>query len=220
MITYKDVSKNPYILEFIKQTKTALNAHDYTDHGINHVRLVADRARSIANEIGLSKRDQELAAIASFCHDMGNFLSRRLHNYLGAMLFQQIFPKDFSPKELSLIMKSIVNHDKAEMKFTHAISAILVLADKSDVRRSRVIVKNKKIIQEDIHNRVNFAVTDSHLRIDKNKKLITLTLKIDTNFVPIMDYFEIFTDRMTMCRKAARHLKYRFGLVINNFKLL
>jgi hypothetical protein len=117
-------------------------------------------------------------------------------------------------------MKAIANHDKYEMKFSDPISAIVVLADKSDVRRERVIVKDLKIIKSDIHNRVNFAVKSSRLGIDKKKKRITLVLRIDTSFVPVMEYFEIFTERMVYCRKAAEYLGYQFNLVINNFKLL
>jgi metal-dependent HD superfamily phosphatase/phosphodiesterase len=181
---------------------------------------VADRARTIAKEIGLEERSVELAAIASFCHDMGNFLSRSYHNYLAPLLFQQVFAKDFSPEELSIIMQAISNPDKEEMTFTTFVSAVVVLADKSDVHRSRVTSRKLEEIKADIHDRVNYATKESHLKIDKVKKRITLILKIDANFVPIMEYFEIFTERMVFCRKAAKYLGYDFGLVINNFKLL
>ena len=219
-MTLREVKKNPLVLEYLQQTEETLKVYDYTDHGIRHSQLVAARARTVAREIGLSKRDQELAAIAGFCHDFANFLSRTYHNYLGALIFQQIFINDFSPKELALIMQAIAIHDKYEMKFSNPISAIVVLADKSDVRRSRVIIKDMKIIKTDPHNRVNWAVKSGKLGIDKRKKRITLSLKVDTNFVPVMEYFEIFTDRMVFCRRAAKYLGYKFGLVINNFKLL
>lgn len=220
MITLSQVKKHPQILEFIKQTESALVALSYTDHGFRHSNLVADRARTIAKEIGIAKRQGELAAIAGFCHDMGNFLSRPYHNYLAPLMFQQIFYNQFEPREMAEIMQAIANHDKEGMNFTNAVSAVVVLADKSDVHRSRVSVKNIEQIKTDIHDRVNYATKESHLKIDKAKKRITLTLKIDTNFVPIMEYFEIFTERMVFCRKAAEYLKYDFGLVINNFKLL
>lgn len=220
MITLNQIKKNPQILEFIKQTEISLTAIYFTEHGLRHSNLVADRARSVAKEIGLSEKEQELSAIAGFCHDMGNFLSRTNHNYFGALLFQQVFSSDFSPEELVLIMEAIANHDKGEMNFTNAISAVVVLADKSDVHRSRVTVKVMNEIKSDIHDRVNFATKMSRLKIDKTKKRITLTFKIDTNFVPIMEYFEIFTGRMVYCRKAAKYLNYDFCLVINNFKLL
>lgn len=220
MITLTKIKKNHQILEFIKQTEIALAVSGYTEHGLGHSNLVANRARTVSKEIGLSKEEQELAAVAGFCHDMGNFLSRSNHHYFGALLFYQVFSKDFNPEELCLITQAISNHDKEEMRFSNPISAVLVLADKSDVRRSRVITKNLDKIKADIHDRVNFATKMSRLKIDKKEKRITLSLKIDTNFVPVMEYFEIFTDRMVFCRKAAKYLNYDFGLVINNFKLL
>jgi len=220
MITFKDVQKNPFVLEFIDQTEKKLKAIEYTDHGIGHASLVSARARTLAQEIGLGDREQELAAIASFVHDLGNFLSRTFHNYFGAFIFQNLFGKDFSPKELALIMEAIVSHDRDEMEITDWLSAVTILADKSDVRRTRVTITDMNVIKRDIHNRVNFAVKSSRLGINKKSKIITLSLKVDTNFVPIMEYFEIFTERMVYCRKAAEFLGYKFGLVINNFKLL
>jgi len=220
MITLTDIKKNPWVLEFIKQTEIVLANLGYTEHGLRHANLTADRARTVAKEIGLSKREQEIAAIATFCHDMGSFISRANHHYFGALLFCQIFNQNFNPQELSLIIQAISHHDKEEMRFSNPISAVVVLADKSDVHRSRVIVRDISKIKVDIHDRVNWATKLSQLKIDKNKKKITLTLKIDTNFVPVMEYFEIFTNRMAYCRAAAEYLNYQFGLVINNFRLL
>jgi len=222
MITLAQVKKNPQILEFIGQTEKVLVALSYTDHGFRHANLAADRARKIAQEIGLKKDEEEMAAIAGFCHDMGNFLSRTLHNYFGALLFHQVFQNDFRQTGLVAIMQAISNHDKKveDMSFASAVSAIVVLADKSDVHRSRVLVKKIEEIKTDIHDRVNYATRMSNLKTDKKKKRITLTLRIDTNFVPIMEYFEIFTDRMVFCRKAAESLGYDFGLIINKFRLL
>ncbi len=222
MLTLSKIKKDPQILEFIKQTEKVLAALSYTDHGFRHANLVADRARKIAREIGLNKEEEEMAAIAGFCHDMGNFLSRTLHNYFGALLFHQVFQNQFQPQKLVTIMQAISNHDKRieDMSFANAVSAIVVLSDKSDVHRSRVIAKNIEEIKTDIHDRVNYATRMSSIEADKKKKRITLTLKIDTNFVPIMEYFEIFTERMVFCRKAAESLGYDFGLIINKFRLL
>jgi metal-dependent HD superfamily phosphatase/phosphodiesterase len=220
MITLNDVKNNPQIANFIKQTEEAMNALNYTNHGVRHTGLVADRARQIAKSIGLSPREGELAAIAGYCHDMGNFMTRSYHHYYAALLFHQIFQHEIAPEEISVIMQAISNHDKEEMNFSHAVSAVLVLADKSDVDRSRVIEKDMGKIKLDIHDRVNYATTGSHIKVDKEKKRITLTLKIDTNFCPIMEYFEIFTERMVFCRTAAQFLGYDFGLVINKFRLL
>jgi uncharacterized protein len=220
MITLNEVKENEQVLNFIKQTEEAMRALAYTDHGIRHASVVSETAKNVAKEIGLSERDGELASIAGFCHDMGNFMTRTNHHYYGALLFHQIFQGKFEPEEISTIMQAISNHDKEEMNFTHKISAILVLADKSDVDRSRVLEKKVEEIKKDIHNRVNYATTESKLKVEKKDKEIILSLKIDTNFVPIMEYFEIFTDRMMFCRKAAEFLGYKFGIVINQTRLL
>lgn len=220
MTTLNDVKSNPQILEYIKETELALSALSYTNHGLRHTNLVADRSMQIAKAIGLSKREGELAGIAGYCHDMGNFLTRTFHHFFAAMLFNQEFKGQFDPREMAIIMQAISNHDKEEMNFTSAISAIVVLADKSDVDRSRVASTDMEHIKADIHDRVNYATRESKIKIDKTKKRITLTLKIDTNFVPIMEYFEIFTERMVFCRKAAQFLGYNFGIVINKTRLL
>jgi metal-dependent HD superfamily phosphatase/phosphodiesterase len=220
MITLDDVKKNPQILEFINQTEEAMEALSYTNHGLRHSEIVSDRAMQISKAIGLDERESELAGIAGFCHDMGNFMTRTFHHFFGAMLFGQVFSNQFDPKELAMIMQAISNHDKEEMNFTHHISAILVLADKSDVDRSRVTAKDPEHFKNDIHDRVNYAAQESMLKVNKAKKKITLTLKIDTHVCPVIEYFEIFTERMVFCRKAAQFLGYDFGLVINNFRLL
>ncbi len=220
MIALDDVKKNLQILEFISQTEEAMQALSYTNHGLRHSNVVADRAMQIAKSVGLGGREAELASIAGFCHDMGNFMTRTYHHFFGAMLFGQVFNDKFEPRELAMMMQAISNHDKEEMNFTHNISAILVLADKSDVDRSRVTETKIEKIKEDIHDRVNYAARESKVKVDNAKKQITLTLKIDTNFCPVIEYFEIFTERMVFCRKAAQFLGYDFGLVINSFRLL
>jgi len=222
MITLQDIKSNPRILEFIDQTRTVLAELGFTDHGIRHSKIVADRAMAIAKDIGLPKKEQDLAAIAGFCHDMGNFLSRTYHNYYGAILFNSVFGDEMDPKDLVVVMQAISNHDKRkeDVTFVNKVSAIVVLADKSDVDRSRVAVSDMTEIQSDIHDRVNYAAQKSRIIVDKKKKTITLSLDIDTEFVPVMEYFEIFTERMTFCRRAAESLGYNFGLVINKFHLL
>lgn len=220
MIKFEDVRKNPYILEFIKQTDMALDTIGYTDHGMRHAELVAKRSYDLAEKIGLVERDQELCAIAGFCHDMGNFLSRTNHHYWGALIFSQIFASQFEPEELAILMQAISNHDREEMRFTNKIAAVTVLADKSDTNRSRVKQVDMANLRTDIHDRVNYAVEESGIEVDSDKKEIKLILKIDTNFCPIMEYFAIFTGRMMYCRQAADALGYNFSLEINHFKLL
>ncbi|OGZ64167.1 MAG: hypothetical protein A3A98_04270 [Candidatus Staskawiczbacteria bacterium RIFCSPLOWO2_01_FULL_40_39] len=220
MINLDDVKKDPQILEFINQTEEAMEALSYTNHGLRHANVVSERAMEIAKSIGLPEREGELAGIAGFCHDMGNFMTRTYHHFFGATLFSQVFLDKFEPQELAMVMQAIANHDKEEMNFTNNISAILVLADKSDVDRSRVTSKDPDHFKNDIHDRVNYAATESKIKVEKEKKRITLTLKIDTNFCPVIEYFEIFTERMVFCRKAAQFLGYDFGLVINKFRLL
>jgi metal-dependent HD superfamily phosphatase/phosphodiesterase len=220
MLTLAQVKKNSQIHEFVKQSMAALKALEYTEHGFRHIQLVADRARNLARELAFSKQEQELSAIAGYCHDIGNFLGRTEHHYWGALLFHQIFLNDFSANEMAQVIQAIANHDKEEMRFSNKVAAILVLADKSDVHRSRVVNRSLAKIERDIHDRVNYATTDSKLKIDKAHEKIILTLRIDTKFVPIMEYFEIFTDRMSYCRLAAKYLGYKFSLVINNVKLL
>lgn len=222
MITLEQVKKNPQIIQFIKKTEEALRNLSYTDHGLRHSNLVSKRAVEIAKEIGLSEKDQEMAGIAAFCHDMGNFIGRPFHNYLAAILFHQVFQKEVEAEDLTIIMQAISYHDEKvrELALTNPISAIVILADKSDVHRQRVINSDIEQIKTDIHDRVNYATKSSELSVDKKNKKIILTLKIDNKFVAPMEYFEIFTDRMVLCRKAAEYLGYKFGLIINNFVLL
>jgi len=220
MLTLSQVKNNPYVLEFIKQTDIALESIGYTDHGMRHAELVAKRAQELAKEIGLNEREQELCAMAGFCHDMGNFLSRTNHHYWAALFFSQIFINQLEPSELSVLIQAISNHDREEMRFNSKIAAVTVLADKSDVHRSRVKQTDLKKIKEDLHDRVNYAVEKSEIKVDNKKKEITLIIKIDTDFCPIMEYFAIFTQRMMYCREAAEFLGYSFGLEINHFTLL
>jgi len=192
----------------------------YTDHGLRHSKIVSKRAIQIAKSIGLNEKDQELSAIAAYCHDMGNFVGRPFHNYTAAILFHQVFQNKIEPEELTVIMQAISYHDERvrELALTNPIIAVVILADKSDVHRSRVTVSDVEKIKADIHDRVNYATKSAELSV-KEKKII-LTLKIDTKFVPVIEYFEIFTKRMMLCRKAAEYLGYKFGLIINDFVLL
>ncbi len=220
-LTLEVVKDNPKIKNFIDQTQHYLTAMGYTDHGPRHINIVADRARSIAKKIGLSAHEQELAAIAGYCHDMGNFMGRTQHHYWAALLFSQIFLNEVDdPNDVSTVVQAIVSHDKDELKIVNKITAILIIADKSDVHRSRVKTKGTKNIKDDIHDRVNYAAIDNDLIVDSKKKVITLKIQLDPKISAPLEYFEIFTERMAFCRLAAQHLGYQLGLEINKFKLL
>ena len=220
MLELQKIQNNPLVREFLKASRETLKLRNYTDHGIEHAELVSKEALRIAKTIGLSKEDQQLSAIAGYLHDSANFLSRAYHNYFGALIFFQLFGSYFTPHQNEVVMQAIAQHDDVLARYCNPVSAVVTLADKSDVRRSRVIVKDMNLIKEDIHNRVNYAVTEHKLKINTKKKLIILALRIDTNFVPVMEYFEIFTDRMNQCSTAAKYLHYKFGLIINKFRLL
>ena len=219
MLTLEEIKQHPGIKECIKKSEYYLNCLGFTDHGPRHINVVSDRAKSLAKNIGLSKREQELSAIAGYCHDMGNFLQRSEHCFAGAMLFSQFFSQDDNLPEVLEIVQAINDHDEEKHEIVGSIGAVLVLADKSDVHRSRVRDTSPQNIKNDIHDRVNYSVIDSTFKVNKLKKEIVLRLKIDLKITGAMEYFEIFNDRMIFCRKAATFLGYKFVLVINNFKL-
>jgi uncharacterized protein len=207
------------IKTFISQTDKYLDALGYTDHGPRHINIVSERARALAKSVGLSIGDQELAAIAGYCHDMGNFLGRDQHHYWAALLFSQCYLAEGDPLEVATIAQAIVSHDKNDLKIVNKVTAVLILADKSDVHRSRVKTKGKKSLANDVHDRVNASVVDNDFSVNKPKKEIVLKLKVDTKVTDPLEYFEIFIDRMSFCRLAAGYLGYRFVLMINNFRL-
>lgn len=218
-LTLEGVKQNPYIDNFIRQTQTYLTAMGYTDHGFDHIGIVSDRCLYMAEKLGLSAHEIELAGIAGYCHDMGNYLGRTQHHYWSAMLFTQVFIPSADPQDISRVSQAIVAHDKNELKIVDKISAILIIADKSDVRRERVKPAAQKNRDNDIHDRVNLAATKNSLRINRLRKQIVLKISIDARQANTMDYFEIFSERMSYCRIAAKYLGYRFVLIINNVKL-
>lgn len=219
-LTLNFVKKNLQIDQFLESTDEKLRAIGYTDHGKRHANIVADRAEMIAKKIGLSESEIEYCGIAGYCHDMGNFLGRNLHHHWAALLFHQVFntqTTDYSG--LTSIMEAISNHDKDEATLTNKTSAVLIIADKSDVHRDRVRTKDTKKIKSDIHDRVNYSVFQNDLLVDSDKRIVSLLLKLDASVTPVMDYFEIFIDRMNYCRVSAEFLGYRFKLSINEFEL-
>lgn len=191
----------------------------YTEHSYRHLGIVSKRAGDILRDLGYDERTVELARIAGYMHDIGNCVNRVDHAHSGAILSYQIL-KDMgmSVEERTEIMMAIGNHDESTGTAISNISAALILADKSDVDRSRVSKTN--IATFDIHDKVNYAVTNSDLKLDAENKIITLKLNIDTKICPVLDYFKIFMDRTIMSKYAAKYLKIWYEIVINNTKLL
>ena len=219
MITLEDVKKNPEVQQLILGSQEELNALGYTEHSFRHIGIVSKRAGELLETLGFDERRVELARIAGFLHDIGNCVNRTDHAHSGAILAYQIL-KDMGmdAKERTDIMMAIGNHDEKTGTAVSDISAALILADKSDVHRDRVV--NTNLSTFDKHDKVNYAVTDSNFTISKENRKVILDLTIDTNISPVLDYFEIFMDRTMMSKHAAKFLNIWFELIINDTKLL
>ena len=219
MINLQDVQNNPEVDALIKGAQKQLDELGYTEHGHRHISIVSKRAGDILESLGYPERTVELARIAGYLHDIGNCVNRVDHAHSGAILAYNILKDMGMPvEERTEIMMAIGNHDEKTGTAISEISAAIILADKSDAHRDRV--RNNNISTFDIHDRVNYAVTDSKLEINVEERKIVLNLKIDTQICPVLDYFEIFMDRTMMSKYAAKYLKIWFELVINGTKLL
>lgn len=222
-VTFEEIQNSKEISTYIKKGNDLLGAIGYTEHGFAHAGKVADRAAKILTALNYDERTVELAKIAGYIHDIGNCVNRHDHAQSGAVMAFRILDRmDFDADELADIIGAIGNHDEGTGTAFSPISAALILADKSDVRRSRVRYKkrNAESVSEDIHNRVNYAVRNTTLKIDKEENAIILEMDIDTEISAVMEYFEIFLSRMIMCRNAAKFLGLSFELNINNTRLL
>ncbi len=218
-VTYQTVREDREVHTYIVKANEMLSAIGFTEHGLRHVGLVAHRAMRLMEELGLPDRHRELAGIAGLMHDMGNIVNRQGHGQTSALLSYAILTRmGMEPAEIAVIMAAIGNHEEEIGNPVNDVSAALILADKSDVHRSRVY--NRDIATFDIHDRVNYAVTHSELVALPEKRVVRLKLQVDTAIIAIMEYFEIFLVRMVMCRRAAAHLGCRFELVINDTRLL
>ncbi|MDR1434299.1 phosphohydrolase [Candidatus Endomicrobiellum devescovinae] len=218
-ITLEEVKKNSIVNVFVRSANDYLGTLGYTEHGVRHVGLVASIAENVLLYLDYPKRIQELAGIAGYIHDIGNVVNRQDHGQSAALLAMRLL-KDIgmTPEEIALIISAIGNHEEQSGDPVNPIAAALILADKSDVHKTRV--RNRDISKYDIHDRVNFAVERSFLKVIKEKKIISLQLTIDTQISKVMEYFEIFMSRMLMCRRAASFLNCTFELIINERKLL
>ena len=215
MITVEQVRNNPQVRTYIQKADEALAALGYTEHSFAHVGKVAKEAREILLTLGYSPREAELAEIAGWLHDIGNVINRVDHAQSGAVMAFRILDKlGAEAEEISTIISAIGNHDESTAYPVNPIAAALIRADKTDVRRSRV--RNRDFATFDIHDRVNYAVHQSRTEITADHQKIILDLKIDTQISAVMDYFEIFMQRMLLCRKAAEKLGLTFSLVIND----
>ena len=215
MITVEQVRNNPQVRTYIQKADEALAALGYTEHSFAHVGKVAKEAREILLTLGYSPREAELAEIAGWLHDIGNVINRVDHAQSGAVMAFRILDKlGAEAEEISTIISAIGNHDESTAYPVNPIAAALILADKTDVRRSRV--RNRDFATFDIHDRVNYAVHQSRTEITADHQKIILDLKIDTQISAVMDYFEIFMQRMLLCRKAAEKLGLTFSMVIND----
>jgi len=219
MVTLEQVKQDKEVLCYIEIANNHLGAMGYTDHSFRHVEIVSHKAGEIMTKLGSSLRMAELAEIAGYLHDIGNVVSRYNHSQSGALLAANILTRlGMDCHELAQIVGAIGNHDEGEGEIVNKLTAALVLADKTDVHRSRV--RNNDFATFDIHDRVNYAVEESGLEIDAENRVITLHLTIDIKIVPVIEYFEIFMLRLMMCRRAADYINCQFSIIINSAKLL
>ena len=219
MLTYEELTKSEAIKTYIIRADESLGALGFTEHSFAHVMHVAETAGYILQTMGYDERTVELAKIAGYLHDIGNLVNRKDHSQSGAVMAWSILSDmGCDPAEMATIVTAIGNHDEGTGVPVNAVAAAMILADKSDVRRSRV--RNQDISTFDIHDRVNYSVIGSKLEIGEDKTSVKLELTVDTVHGSIMDYFEIFLQRMLMCRKAAEKLGLRFGLTINGQDLI
>lgn len=218
-VTYQDVKNSAEIRTYIAQADASLTALGFTEHSFAHVTKCAETASALLRDLGYDERETELARIAGFMHDIGNLVNRHDHAISGAtMAFRILDNMGMDPADVAEVITAIGYHDDKTAYPVNAVAAALLLADKTDVRRSRV--RNRDTIRFDIHDRVNYAVERSDLNLDPAAKTVTLVLTINTEVCAVMDYFEIFLDRMLLCRKAAEFFGLAFRLDVNGLNLL
>ncbi len=219
MITFEDIKNNEAIKTYIKEADKSLMALGYTEHSFAHVTMVSNTAKYILETLGYPKHDIELVQIAAYLHDIGNLVNRIEHSQSGALLaFRILDEMKMPPCDIALIASAIGNHDEGTGTPVNHIAAALIIADKTDVRRSRV--RNQDFTTFDIHDRVNYSVKESRIKINEEKSLIKLKIYLDNHFGSVMDYFEIFMERMILCRKAAEKLGLEFKLFINEQQVI
>ncbi len=218
-MTFEQVKQDGAVKVYIAQADASMEALGFTEHSFAHVNRVAHIAGQILQTLGYPERTVELAKIAGYLHDIGNLVNRVDHSQSGAVMAFRILDRmNFPPEEIATIVTAIGNHDEGTGVPVSAVAAALILADKSDVRRNRV--RKSSDISQDIHDRVNYSVTDCHLEFDENRTCVILSLMVDTAVSSVMEYLEIFMKRMLLCRQAAEKLGLTFHLVINGQQLV
>ncbi|MDD6278265.1 MAG: HD domain-containing protein [Ruminococcus sp.] len=218
-VTYEYIRRNPDVMEYIRRADTALEALGYTEHSFAHVERAAHTAAMVLETLGYDERKVELAKIAGMMHDIGNVINRIDHAQSGAvMAFRLLDNMSMPPGEICTIISAIGNHDEHTGQPLDEVSAALIIGDKTDVRRSRV--RNTDLLTFDIHDRVNYAVEYSKVSFNSDKTAIILELTIDTEISSVLEYFEIFLDRMLLCRKACGFFGLRFEMAANGSKIL
>lgn len=219
MMTFQEIAANEAIRTYISRADESLIALGYTEHSFSHVTHVSAMVKYILETLGYDAHTVEIGQIAGYLHDIGNLVNRSEHSQSGAvMAFRLLNDMGFPADDVATIVTAIGNHDEGTGIPVNAVAAALILADKADVRRSRV--RNRDISKFDIHDRVNYSVTKSQLKINEERTLVKLKLSVDTHFGSVMDYFEIFMQRMILCRKAAEKLGLQFKLIINEQQLI
>lgn len=219
MIKFEDIKNNNEFNTYIRMGNELLGVLGFTEHSFAHVTKVSEMAAEILTQLNYSEREIELARIAGYIHDIGNVINRVEHAQSGAIMAFNILTKmGMEPEEIAAVVGAVGNHDEDAGIPVSPISAALILADKTDVRRSRV--RNKDNSKFDIHDRVNYAVERSRVVIDAEQRTLTLKMKVDTQICSLMDYFEIFLVRMLMCKRAAQYLEIKFELKANGVKLI
>ena len=216
---FESIKHDKEISTYIEMADDCLGALGFTEHAKPHVQRCVQLSENLLTQLGYDEHTIELAKIAAYLHDIGNVVNRVAHAQSGAiMAFSLLRDRGMPAEDIARIVTAIGNHDEGTAQPVSEISAALILADKSDVRRSRVRQNSKHNF--DIHDRVNYAVTESKLRLSDDKKSVLLSLKLDTDITDVMSYFEIFLNRMNLCKRAAAYLKLRFELEINGVKLV
>jgi metal-dependent HD superfamily phosphatase/phosphodiesterase len=218
LITLEDIQQDPLISTFLSNADRVMEGLGYTEHGFRHANLTARIAFNVLTRLGFGERLSLLGCLGGYLHDIGNMVARDGHGQAGALLAYEALKDRMPTSDLALIMAAVGGHEEEGGEAAGPVSAAVILADKTDVHRSRV--RKSAQIDFDIHDRVNFAAEQSFLRVDSSARTLTLELRIDTEISQVMEYFEIFLQRMVMCRRAAETLDCRFKLTINGAALL